>query len=109
MLTEVADEAQGDTDAVGIVRVHFYVAGGVGRIDLAGPAWTGGSTYLHREAPIYWGGPGVETHAFNYVITVDQPNLPEVVARDPVEPGTVLVRLGFNACAGAGGYPWRLP
>jgi GPI mannosyltransferase 3 len=78
------------------------------RIDIAAPAWTGGSTYLHRRAPIYWGGPGPESRAFNYVMTVDQPGL-QIVARDPREPQFVLARLPIDSCPGNAGYSWRLP
>jgi hypothetical protein len=80
------------------------------RVDIAHLAWTGGSTYLHRRAPLYHlGQPPVELRLFNYVITYDTAGLGQVVARDARVPQVVLVRLPMSSCATDVRYPWRLP
>ena len=76
------------------------------RIDATHLAWSGGSTYLHRNAPLYHlGQPSPQTRLFNYVIT-NAGSGAEVVARD----GTLeLVHLPLEPCAVDPGYSWRLP
>jgi len=75
------------------------------RIDVAHLAWTGGSTYLHRDAPLYMGGQPPQLGHFNYVLTRVGTGLPEVAS----EAGLALVRLPVNGCVPDPGYTWRLP
>ncbi|MCA9522222.1 MAG: hypothetical protein KC609_14680 [Myxococcales bacterium] len=75
------------------------------RIDVAHLAWTGGSTYLHRPAPIYSRGTPLSRHTFNYVIGY-RGGPGEVVAR---QKGLVLKRLRGVACEFDERYRWRLP
>lgn len=76
------------------------------RIDAAHLAWTGGHTYLHRNAPLYHlGQPSPGTGYFNYVITRAGSGLPARAA----DSGLELVRLPVDACNTDHGYTWRLP
>jgi phosphatidylinositol glycan class B len=75
------------------------------RIDVAHLAWTGGSTYLHRKAPLYMPGTPDNTGHFNYLITGPGSG-GEVVARDR---GLELVRLPGLRCVQDVTYSWRLP
>ncbi len=68
-------------------------------------AWVGGSTYLHRPAPLYMPRTPVQTGHFNYVLTHPGSGA-EVVAR---EGNWELVRLPRQDCTPDPGYSWRLP
>lgn len=72
------------------------------RVDVAHLAWTGGSTYLHRDAPLYmsWAPTGY----YNYVI--GSPELGTVIA---MQRGIALVRLPGVTCTKDVSYTWRLP
>jgi phosphatidylinositol glycan class B len=77
------------------------------RIDAAHLAWTGGSTYLHRDVPLYHlGRPSFGERRFNFLLTPEQPPGTEVVARDS---GLMLVRLPLERCERDPSYSWRLP
>ncbi|HVE84017.1 MAG TPA: hypothetical protein VND93_14265 [Myxococcales bacterium] len=72
-------------------------------------AWTGGATYLHREARIYPSfGPPRQAGLFNYALSVQGAQGPgtEVVAR---EGPYVLLRLPVSGCRPDPLYQWRLP
>jgi hypothetical protein len=76
------------------------------RIDAAHLAWTGGSTYLHREVPLYHlGQPPPQSRLFNYVITQAGSGA-QVVAK---EGALELVHLPVEPCVANPGYSWRLP
>ena len=76
------------------------------RIDAAHLAWTGGSTYLHRRAPLYMPGTPPQLGHFNYAI-VGPGSGAEVIAS---EAGLELVRLPLpGGCVPDDGYTWRLP
>lgn len=76
------------------------------RIDVAHLAWTGGSTYLHTNAPLFMGNVPHQRGWFNYVITFPGSGA-EVIAKDR---GIELVRIpGIPTCAPFPGYSWRLP
>lgn len=76
------------------------------RIDVAHLAWTGGSTYLHRKAPLYMPGTPVQQRHFNYAITGPGSG-GEVVAK---EGRLELVRIpGLLQCEADPGYSWKLP
>ncbi len=75
------------------------------RIDAAHLAWTGGSTYLHRDAPLYMPGTPVQGGHFNYVITFPGSGAPVVAKDGPLE----LVRIPNAPCVKDPGYTWRLP
>ena len=76
------------------------------RVDVAHLAWVGGSTYLHRNAPLYHlGQPPPESGYFNYVVTRQGSGQPPVAKEGPLE----LVRLGTGGCRPDPGYAWRLP
>jgi phosphatidylinositol glycan class B len=76
------------------------------RIDVAHLAWTGGSTYLHRNAPLYHlGQPSPQTRLFNYVITQKGSGAEVVASEGSLE----LVHLPVEPCASDPGYSWRLP
>ncbi len=76
------------------------------RIDAAHLAWSGGSTYLHRDVPLYHlGNPPPQSRLFNYVITRAGSGA-QVVAKDgPLE----LIHLPVEPCVHDPGYSWRLP
>lgn len=74
------------------------------RIDAAHLAWTGGITYLHRNAPLYMPGTSPQPGYFNYAIARPGSGLPVVASEGPWE----LVRLG-PSCNPDPGYTWRLP
>ncbi len=75
------------------------------RIDAAHLAWTGGSSYLHRRAPLYMPGTPADSRHFNYAI-VRPGSGAEVIA---AEAGLELVRLPISPCASDEGYTWQLP
>ncbi len=76
------------------------------RIDAMHLAWTGGITYLHRNAPLYMPGTPHQHGWFNYVIARAGSGA-EVIAS---ENGWELVKLpGVNGCAPNAGYSWKLP
>jgi hypothetical protein len=85
-----------------IASTHADVCGL--RIDAAHLAWTGGSSYLHRKAPLYMPGTPVEYRHFNYAI-VHPGSGAEVIA---AEAGLELVRIPIP-CDPDPGYSWRLP
>ncbi len=74
------------------------------RVDVH-PAWMGGSTYLHRNAPLYGPGYPPESGHFNYAI-VGGAGGAQVVAQDK---GLFLVKLPVQGCRPDPGYSWRLP
>jgi hypothetical protein len=74
------------------------------RIDAAHLAWTGGSTYLHRNAPLYMPGYPPQRGVFNYVITRPGSGARVIAA----EAGLELVTLG-PTCVPDDQYTWRLP
>jgi GPI mannosyltransferase 3 len=74
------------------------------RIDAAHLAWTGGSTYLHRNAPLYMPGYPPQRGVFNYVITRPGSGARVVAA----EGGLELVSIG-PSCNHDDQYTWRLP
>jgi hypothetical protein len=74
------------------------------RIDVAHLAWIGGSTYLHRNVPIYSGNHPVESRHFNYVLT--RPGPGELIAE---ERGVALVRVPGIQCVQDPSFDWRLP
>lgn len=81
------------------LRIDPYHAGAVGL------AWTGGSTYLHKKAPIYPPGFPHNLGYFNYVITRPGSGA-EVIAR---EKDLELVRIpGMSTCQPNPGYTWHL-
>jgi len=72
-------------------------------------AWCGGSTYLHRPAPLYpANGPPRESGFFNYALARQEWVTPgsSVVARDGPY---ILLRLPVSGCRRDEGYQWRLP
>jgi hypothetical protein len=71
-------------------------------------AWTGGYSYFHRLAPLYWyPGPDRGSGLFNYVITLPQFAFGgEAVAQ---EHGLVLLHLSVPGCRPDPGFSWRLP
>jgi GPI mannosyltransferase 3 len=75
------------------------------RIDVADLAWTGGSTYLHRRAPLYRRNVPAQLGYFNYLIA--QRGVPglEAVAEDE---GVALYRLPIQQCAVDPNFPWKL-
>ncbi len=75
------------------------------RIDAAHLAWTGGSTYLHRRAPLYSPGVPANLGYFNYAI-VGAGSGAEVVAK---EGALELVRLPLPQCNVDPNYRWLLP
>lgn len=79
-------------------------------VDLGDLAWTGGYSYLHRRVPLYDRVmPPPSGRAFNYVVTLAQPNQPgQVVASDTRNSRIVLVRVA-DACEPDSHYSWRLP
>ena len=74
------------------------------RIDAAHLAWTGGSTYLHANAPLYMPGTPHQNGYFNYVITRPGSGAPVIASEGPWE----LVKLG-PTCNPDPNYSWRLP
>lgn len=68
-------------------------------------AWMGGSTYLHRNAPLYPPGYPANSGLFNFAIVNQGSGLPPIQALGGLE----LVKLPVNGCAPDPGYPWRLP
>jgi GPI mannosyltransferase 3 len=80
------------------------------RIDTEHLAWTGGSTYLHREAPLYMGGqPPPQARLFNYVITLPGRGGEEVARERDHDHELVLVHIPVEPCNANPGYTWRLP
>lgn len=80
------------------------------RIDTEHLAWTGGSTYLHREAPLYMGGqPPPQSRLFNYVITFPGRGGEEVARERDHDHEIVLVHIPVEPCGSNPGYTWRLP
>lgn len=76
------------------------------RIDAAHLAWTGGITYLHRDAPLYMPGTPHQPGWFNYVIARQGSGLPALAS----EGGFDLVKLpNMNGCTPNPGYTWKLP
>lgn len=75
------------------------------RIDVADLAWTGGSTYLHRRAPIYRRNVSPRTGFFNYLVAAKGLSGLEPIAEDR---GVVLYRLPITACTPDPSYPWKL-
>jgi hypothetical protein len=75
------------------------------RIDSNHLAWTGGSTYLHRKAPLYMPGTPPQSGHFNYVITRPGSGA-EVIAK---ENGLELVRIPGLVCRPDDTYSWKLP
>lgn len=76
------------------------------RIDTAHLAWTGGSTYLHREVPLFMAGVSHRYGYFNYLITPQGSGM-EVLAKDK---NLELVRIPRQStCKPKPGYDWRLP
>lgn len=75
------------------------------RIDAAHLAWTGGSTYLHRRAPLYMPGTAANLGHFNYAI-VGPGSGAEVIA---TQAGLELVRLPIGSCVVDPAYTWQLP
>ena len=76
------------------------------RIDAAHLAWTGGSTWLHHDAPLYHlGQPNPGLRYFNYVITRTGSGLLEVAK----EGGLALAKLPIDGCVKDPAYTWRLP
>jgi len=72
-------------------------------------AWCGGSTYLHRPAPLYpSSGPPRESGYFNYTLALQGWLTPgsSVVAQ---EGPYILLKLPVNGCRRDAGYQWRLP
>jgi hypothetical protein len=68
-------------------------------------AWTGGSTYLHRNVPFYdWSSPP-ESGLYNYAILMSGSRA-EVIARDN---GLELVKFHNTGCIPNPGYSWILP
>lgn len=74
------------------------------RIDAAHLAWTGGSTYLHTNAPLYMPGTPPQHGYFNYVITRAGSGATVIATEGPWQ----LVKLG-PACVADVNYSWRLP
>lgn len=76
------------------------------RIDAAHLAWTGGITYLHRNAPLYMPGTPHQQGWFNYVIARQGSGLPAIAS----EGGFELVKLpNMTSCTPNAGYTWKLP
>lgn len=76
------------------------------RIDAAHLAWTGGITYLHRNAPLYMPGTPHQPGWFNYVIARPGSGLPAIAS----EGGFELVKLpNMTGCTVNAGYTWKLP
>lgn len=76
------------------------------RIDAAHLAWTGGSTYLHRNAPLFMPGTPTEWGGFNYAIVMPGSGA-TVVASDS---GLDLVKIPVQCVDPVkAGYTWRLP
>lgn len=74
------------------------------RIDAAHLAWTGGTTYLHHEAPLYMPGFPPQHGFFNYAIVRAGSGGQRIAAEGPWE----LVKLG-PTCVPDTQYSWRLP
>lgn len=74
------------------------------RIDAAHLAWTGGITYLHRNAPLYMPGFPPQHGFFNYVITRVGSGAQHIATEGPWE----LVKLG-PTCVPDVNYSWKLP
>jgi len=69
-------------------------------------AWTGGSTYLHRNAPLYMPGYPPQAGHFNYAVVRAGSGAPVIAA----DSGWELVKLQLpNGCVPDPGYTWRLP
>jgi phosphatidylinositol glycan class B len=75
------------------------------RIDAAHLAWTGGSSYLHRRAPLYMPGTSAQEGHFNYAILRPGSGA-EVVA---TQGGLELVHLPLAQCVPDERYTWQLP
>lgn len=73
------------------------------RVDVH-PAWMGGSTYLHRDAPLYPPGSPPQTGFFNYAIVHAGSGLPPLAHEGDLE----LVQVRPD-CVANPGYSWRLP
>ncbi|MFT3712499.1 MAG: hypothetical protein QM817_33040 [Archangium sp.] len=74
------------------------------RIDAAHLAWTGGTTYLHHNAPLYMPGTPHQHGFFNYLITRPGSGAPVIAS----EGGWELIRIA-PSCVPDPGYTWRLP
>jgi hypothetical protein len=76
------------------------------RMDAADMAWTGGSTYLHRDAPLYrpWVQPNLGH--FNYLIGPPGYGAPLTVVKE--DHGAVLYRLPIDRCEPDPGFSWQL-
>ncbi|MBS1151688.1 MAG: hypothetical protein H6Q89_3386, partial [Myxococcaceae bacterium] len=71
-------------------------------------AWTGGSAYLHRNAPLYMpgmAGASPEYGLINYAIIGPNSGLPVVAKEGTLE----LVRLPIAKCNPDPNYRWILP
>lgn len=69
-------------------------------------AWSGGSTYLHRNAPLYMPGAPPQARHFNYAVVRAGSGAPVVAA----DSGWELVKLPLpGGCVPDPGYSWRLP
>jgi hypothetical protein len=75
------------------------------RIDIVHLAWTGGSTYFHRDVPLYMPGFPANSGFFNYAITWPGSG-GELIAKDN---GVELVRLPGAPCKKDSSYSWLLP
>ena len=74
------------------------------RIDAAHLAWTGGITYLHRNAPLYMPGFSPQSGFFNYVITRTGSGAEHIATEGPWE----LVKIA-STCVPDANYSWKLP
>lgn len=74
-------------------------------VTVAHLAWVGGTTYLHRHAPLYMPGFAGSNAYFNYAI-VPAGSGGEVISEDS---GLQLVRITGTVCQPDPGYSWRLP
>ncbi len=76
------------------------------RVDATHLAWTGGITYLHRDAPMFMPGTPHQYGWFNYLITRPGSGAPVVAS----EGGLELVKLpGVATCVPRPGHSWKLP
>lgn len=76
------------------------------RIDATHLAWTGGSTYIHKEVPLFMAGTSERYGYFNYLITREGSGM-EVIAKDK---DLNLVKIPRQStCRPSPGYNWRLP
>ena len=76
------------------------------RVDAAHLAWTGGITYLHRDAPMFMPGTPHQHGWFNYLITRPGSGAPVVAT----EGGLELVKLpNLATCVPRPGHSWKLP